>query len=179
MRKVLVLVCSATLVVGMAGIAGAIPITDTKYFGEWLSGTGSNSWQHETPHDFESPNNSVAVPATSGISGWLVSDDNIRIFLNGKAYGSLNKGSLLTSGVSWREFDIEDIFADWNAGDSFKFSPANKNMRGFRLTSSIFKFNFRNSSTPVVPEPVTLLLVGFALVGVSFFGRKKFLPKPH
>lgn len=179
MRKVLVLVCSATLVAGMAGIAGAIPITDTKSLGKWLSGTGSYSWQHETPYDFESPNNRVAVPATSGISGWLVSDDNIRIFLNGKAYGSLYKGAWLTSGVSWREFGIETIFADRNAGDSFKFSPANKDMKGFKLISSIFKLNFGSGSIPLVPESAALLLLGVGLISVSFFGRKKFLPKSH
>lgn len=49
MRKVIVLICSATLILGMVGIAGAAPFTDTKYLGKWLSGTGHYAWEDDTP----------------------------------------------------------------------------------------------------------------------------------
>jgi len=177
MRKVIVLIYSATLILGMVGTAGASPFTDTKYLGKWLSGPGHYAWEHDTPHDFGSPN-SVVITGNPGIPAWLVSDVNTSIFYSGKASGSLNKGSWWTSVDGWTGFGIEDVLADWNAGDPFIISPANNNMKSSKLLSSIFVLNFNTSSVPT-PEPANLLMLGFGLIGVSFLGRKKFTLKTH
>ena len=177
MRKILVLIYTATLVVGMAGIAGASPFTDTIYIGKWLSGTGHYTWEHDTHHNIGSPN-SVVISENPGIPAWLVSDVNTSIFFSGQASGGLNKGSWWTALDGWTGVGIEDVLADWNAGDPFKISPANNNMKSSKLLSSIFVLNFNTSSVPT-PEPANLLMLGFGLIAVSFLGRKKFTPKIH
>jgi hypothetical protein len=52
-------------------------------------------------------------------------------------------------------------------------------MKSLNLISSIFKLNFGSGSMPVVPEPATLLLLGFVLISIAFLGRKKFTSKTH
>ena len=42
MRKVFVLICSATLILGMIGMGGASPISDTVYMRKWLSGPNTS-----------------------------------------------------------------------------------------------------------------------------------------
>jgi len=175
MRKVIVLICSATLILGMVGIAGASPFTDIIYIGKWLSGTGHYPWERDIPYDFGSPN-SVVISANPDMPAWLVSDVYTSIFLSGKATGRLNKGSSWTSLDGWTGFGIEDVLENWNAGESFKISPANKKLKSSKLLSSIFILNFSTSSFPT-PEPANLLMLGFGLIGVSILGRKKFTPK--
>ena len=77
MRKIIVLICSATLILGMVGIAGASPFTDTVFIGKWLSGTGHYTWEHDTHHNFGGPN-IVVISENPGIPAWLVSDVNTR-----------------------------------------------------------------------------------------------------
>ena len=175
MRKVIVLICSAMLILGMVGNAGASPFTDTIFIGKWLSGTGHYTWEHDTHHDFGGPN-SVVISENRGIPAWHVFDVNTSIFLIGKASGGLNKGSSWTSLDDWTGVGIEDVSVNWNAGDPLKISPANKIMKSSKLLSSMFILNFNTSSVPT-PEPANLLMLGFGLIGVSFLGRKKFTPK--
>ena len=177
MRKVIVLICSATLILGMVGIAGASTFTDTIFIGKWLSGTGHYTWEHDTHHNFGGPN-SVVISESPGIPAWLVSDVNLSISLSGKATGRLNKGSSWTSLDGWTGVGIEDVSVNWNAGDPLKISPANEKLKSSKLLSSMFILNFSTSSVAST-ESATLLLLGFGLIAVSFLGRKKFTPKTH
>ena len=171
------LICSATLILGMVGIAGASPLTDTVYTGNWLSGTGHYTWKHDTHHDFGGPN-SVAIAENLSIPAWLVSDQNTSIFFSGNASGGLNKSSWCSSLDGWPGVGIEDVLVNCNAGDPLKISPANKNMKSSKLLSSILLLNVSANSTPT-PEPANLLLLGLGLIGVSILGRKKFTSKTH
>ena len=177
MKKVIVLICSATLILGMVGIAGASPFIDTKYLGKWLSGTEHYPWENDTPHDFGGPN-SVVISENPGVPDRLVSDVNTSIFFSGEASGRLNKGSWWTSLDGWTGVGNEDFLVNWNAGDPLKIRPADNNMKSSKLFSSIFILNFSTSSVPST-ESATLLMLGFGLIGVSFLGRKKFTPKTH
>jgi len=177
MRKVAVLICSVTLILGMVGIAGASPFTDAKYLGKWLSETEHYTWEHDTPHDFGGPNSVVSFE-NPGMTAWPVSDENTIIFFGGSASGGLNKGSWWTSLDGWTGVGIENVLVNSNAGDPLNISPANNNMKSSKLLSSIFMFNFSTSNVPT-PEPANLLVLGFALIGVSFLGRKKFTSKTH
>ena len=171
------LICSATLILCKVGIAGASPLTDTVYIGKWLSGTEHYSWQHDTHHDFGSPN-SVAIAENQGITAWLVSDLNTSILFSGKASGGLKKGSWEPFLDGWTGAGIENAMANWNTGDPLKISPANKNMKSSKLHSSIFILNFSSSSVPT-HEPANLLMLGLGLIAVSILGRKKFTSKTH
>ena len=179
MRKVIVLICSATLILGKIGIAGASLLTDTVYTGKWLPGTGHYTWEHDTHNDFGG-RNSVAIAENLDIPAWLVSDLNTIIFYNGNVSEGLNKGSWWPSLDGLTGVGIGDVLVNWNTGDSLKISPANKNMKGSKLLSSIFIINYNTSSVPTpTPEPANLLMLGLGLIGVSFLGRKKFTPKTH
>ena len=177
MRKVIALISSATLILGMVGIAEAAPFTDTKYIGKWSSGTGHYPWEKETPHDFEGPNG-VVTSENPGVPAWLVSDVNTGIFFSGNGSGRPNKGSWWTSLDGWTGVGNEDFLVNWHAGDPLKIRPADNSMKSSRLFSSIFIFNSSTSSVPST-ESATLLLLGFVLIGVSFLGRRKFSPKTH
>lgn len=103
---------------------------------------------------------------------------NTIIFFSGNASGRLNKGSWWTSLDGWTGVGNEDFLVNWDAGDPLKIRPANNNMKSSKLFSSIFIHNFTTSSVPST-ESVTLLLLGFGLIGVSFLGRRKFSPRTH
>ena len=177
MRKVIVLICSATLILCIFGIAGASPFTDSKYLVKWVSEAGHYPWEHGPPYDFGG-HNWVVTFENSGMTAWPVSDENISIFFSGKASGVLNKGSWWTPLNGWTGVGIENVLVGSNAGDPLKINPANNNMKSSKLFSSIFIFNFKTSSAPT-PEPANLLMLGFGLIGVSFLGRKIFTPKTH
>ena len=156
MRKAIMLICSATLILGTAGFAGAAPFTDIKYLGRWLSGTGHYTGEHDTPHDFACPN----------------------IFYSGKTSGGLNKGSWWTSPDGWTGVGFDNALVDWNAGDPLKMSPANKDLKSSKLLSSILLLNVSASRAPT-SEPAKLLILGLGLIGVSILGRKKFTSATH
>ena len=52
-----------------------------------------------------------------------------------------------------------------------KASPANENMKSFKLLSSVLRLNYGFDSVPV-PETASMMMLGFGLIGVSFLGRK-------
>ena len=171
------LICAATLILCVVGIAGAAPLTDTLHLGKWLSGTEHYTWKHDTHHDFGGPN-SVASAENLNIPAWLVSDQNTNIFFSVNASGSPNKGTWWPSLDGWTGVDFNNVLVDWNAGDPLKMSPANKDLKSSKLLSSILLLNVRASSTPT-PEPANLLILGLGLIGVSILGRKKFTSKTH
>jgi len=45
------------------------------------------------------------------------------------------------------------------------------------LAVGMFLWAGSASASPTVPEPATMLLVGFGLIGLASFGRKRFFKK--
>ncbi|MGD8212129.1 MAG: PEP-CTERM sorting domain-containing protein [Desulfobacterales bacterium] len=177
MRKVLVLICLAALILGMVGIVGASPFTDSIYMANKLSGAGDYTWEHDPYHNSGGPN-SVAIAENLGITAWLVSDMDAITLFSGNASGGQNEGSWSPTFDGWAGVGIEDVLVNWNAIDPLKIRPANENMKSSKLLSSILSLRFSVSSTPT-PEPANLLILGLGLIGVSILGRKKLTSKTH
>ncbi|MBL0716812.1 MAG: hypothetical protein JJV89_02075 [Desulfosarcina sp.] len=60
MKKFLMFFCAVTLVFGMVGSASAISFSDTNSLNVWLGGeeqadSGTYTWTHNTPANFEVP----------------------------------------------------------------------------------------------------------------------------
>ena len=175
MWKALEVICSAALIVGMVGIAGAIPFKDTKTIDRRVPGTERYSWKHDTRQNFDTLNR-VEIATSVEISSRFVNDDHEGISFNLAAHESLNSGSWLTSGASRTGLAHKNIVAERNSEAPLQNSQSHMDMKGFKLIFSIFNLNDGTGNVPL-PEPATLLLLGFGLIGLSVFGRKKFLPK--
>ena len=183
MKKFLMCLCAMMLVFGMVGSASAISFTDTQTLNKWLGGenqddSGTYTWTHNTPANFEVPYD-VVNSATLEVSASYVNAYNEKISVEGIYQGKLR--DLTWSWVKKQgaqgstEFDIADIFTTWNAGDSLNVTLAYREVPRYNellLESSTFTLNYDNASAPV-PEPSTILLMGAGLLGLAGYNRKR------
>ncbi len=186
MKKFLMFLCAMMLVFGMVGSASAITFTDTENLDVWLGGadqpnSGTYTWTHDTPADFEVPYDVVNY-ATLEVSASHVNASNETIVVEGISQGQLRDGSWSWSS-GWNgstEFDIADIFITWNAGDPLNVAlnykeVADKN--SLYLASSTFTLDYENATTAPVPEPSTILLMGVGILGMVGYSRKRLTKK--
>jgi len=157
----------------LAPSQAAIVISNNVIPGSWISNTPSYRWVWETVNG--TPTNVTRTfrtsfdlsglnPATAAISGqWATDNSGLDIFINGNATGNICGGfgsfcnfsvsSGFVSGINTLDFQVQDVGS----------------ISGFLIGS--ISGTADSSSTPV-PEPTTLVLLGFGLLGAGFRLRK-------
>ena len=188
MKKLLALVFSLVLVLGVAGTSNAliwIDVDNTRagtYSGPSALGTSPViiEWYHDLPLDLEVPFDIVNSATLQMDIGWIDTDGNDWIeaiqvsFLN----TSMTFGPIINVNESNNPepftFNITPLFTNgWANGDQLRVNfrvDENEQWNGdLILGASTFTLDYQN-----VPEPATMLLLGSGLLGMGFVGRKRF-----
>ena len=155
-------------------------ILDIKF--EFNDGTKVGTWTLETKPDI--------VDIVQGIAGRAVTFDHLVFsFKSGNILAGENnkkgkKGKPDHAGGSFSlyDFDFEQIFLNEGAGSGLNFlTPyvlsGTFNMDDFDMSMSHFGVWVRdpvdNTTTTVIPEPSTLILLGAGLAGLGYYSRRR------
>lgn len=191
-KKIGALLFSAYLILGVAGFSSALSFTDHKVFGALGLGvpigldqaSGSYSWSHFTPTDFQVPYDVVnSATITLGIGG--INGENDHLYAEGVIVGTLTNSQFVWNWLDsyWinptYDLNLANIFGSWASGSTLDMTIAYTepnsiwNGKGFYLYSSTFKLDYDNGSAPApVPEPASMLLFGTGLIVFGFTGKK-------
>ena len=172
MKKLLGFLCAVTLVFGMAGVASAIPYTDTFDAGYmhwlgWWGGETSVSWTFDITDDGFNP---VTQDVTSAEVALNLQDDSWDFW----EFASLHVG---TNYFIWEvdtgttAFTVDSLMTLSDSGTIDCTLTAN--LGDFYFNTATLSAEGTEPSTAPVPEPSTVLLVGTGLLGIVAFGRKQ------
>lgn len=194
----LFLVVVLTFFVAESAIAAKITFYDTVNFDDVILAEGpiaeivlktEHSYNHKTPSDFEVPFDLVHS-ATLTISGYWIDGSNDQVAVQRTVFGNLKDGGYFGKYPSWSNwnlvwvsydkpsvtsFDISSLFDSWETGADLGVIISAAGSWGdgiLELSKSVFELKYETGVTPT-PEPATLALFGFGLLGLAGISRKK------
>ncbi len=194
MKKFLASLYALGFIFGLVGTASAILFADIKFSGVTFSEgppTGlitptGYSYSHKMPDDtggLPDVVNSATLAISKNWNGGK--DDNVEV--EGVATGSLNEGGRRVNRRlwSWETPSVivrgmkNSLVADWNTEDSLDVTIraiGSWDDGQLELASSTFTIDHTDTAAPF-SEPATMLLIGFGMIGLARFGRRKSFQK--
>lgn len=167
MKKFLLITSVFLLVLGTSGLASADLFLDEKWGSWWLGGDQTVTWNFDLDADTAMDADDVITSAYFGAAAIFASGDEAKIGFDyaGNPKNGLYEwswGGILVN-VLTEVVDDHYLTVKMKAkqGDSFK----------------VYLAGVGGEYKASVPEPSTMLLLGFGLLGLAGAGRKKFLKK--
>ncbi len=160
--------------------AGAVYYDGSVTLNQTLSGKSSYTWTMSTPTALSVPPDTVNWAMVT-LYAYDVSGSNDIITIKGSGFGALQNETWVWDWSSWswvaegQEILITSLFGSWTSGQLLTLTlNYDEQGRGNSLTlvSSELEICYTNGNTPV-PEPSTMLLLGFGLAGAAY-ARKRF-----
>ncbi|MCP4347436.1 MAG: PEP-CTERM sorting domain-containing protein [Desulfobacterales bacterium] len=203
MKKISMILCSVVLVLSVTGLASAITITDLygdedgfninvadgEGFSEydvmaaesanddegftdtWIM--GDQSWNHTYDISGMDTITSITLELMTGGQGYEAVS---QIFIDGELVGTLTDGDDTGPDYNYARMDTFDLMpyvASLLDGASELTVDVSSGTDGWVLDYSKLTITGDGAASPAVPEPGTMFLLGFGLVGLAVFGRRK------
>lgn len=168
------------MLIGMTTVASATTWDTTTKLDRWLTGVDTTTWEMKMTTDFQIPYDQVNIALLTIYSNF-VDGNNDQVTVEDKYFGTLKSE---TGIFSWfhqeaTQFNVASVITDpWPSGSPLKVSLAYNEQSCGWFTNILYldhadlHLDYTNLTAPV-PEPGTMVLLGFGMLGLVVYGKRR------